>query len=287
MYIEQTNSTNTLMREMLARGEWPKDETFLRAGYQTEGRGQTGNRWESEQGKNLLCSILLPVSNDQLPTTNYQPFYLTVAVSVALYQVVEEVLSDEIHQLAEDTHLTALNRLMSLCRRKTPGLTIKWPNDIYYKDEKLAGVLIEGGLSGSKMDYAIAGIGLNVNQTRWRSAPNAVSLKTAARSISGYQGEFDIDALMEGLNEKIQAVFRLPERIVWDRYRDVLYRSQGGPWPFVERTVNMAPTMNAPRGTIGTFRAWIIDVRPDGQLVLQDEQGEQRFYHFKQIRYVI
>lgn len=280
MFVEKTNSTNTLMREMITNGEWPKGETYLQARFQTEGRGQTGNKWESEEGKNILCSFLLPPIDEE-------PFYYTVAVSVAVYQMLEEVLSNEVRQLAEDTDLHGLTKLMELCRQKAPGLTIKWPNDIYYKDEKLAGILIEGGLTGSKMDYALAGIGLNVNQTRWRSAPNATSLKTIARSISGYQGEFDINALMERLNDRIQAVFKLPERIVWDRYMDVLYRSKDGPWPFVERTVDMAPTMNAPKGTKGTFRAWILEVRHNGELVLQDEKGKQRFYHFKQIRYVV
>lgn len=280
MYIAQTNSTNTLLREMLAKGEWPENETYLRTGFQTEGRGQTGNKWESEEGKNILCSFLLPPIDEE-------PFYYTVAVSVAVYQVLEEVLSDEVRHLAEETDLPGLTNLMELCRRKAPELTIKWPNDIYYKDRKLAGILIEGGLTGSKMDYAIAGIGLNVNQTRWRSAPNAISIKTAARSISSYEGDFDIEALMEGLNEKIQKVFTLPTRMVWERYMDVLYRIQGGPWPFVERTVDMAPTMNAPKGTKGAFKAWILEVQPNGELVLQDENGEERKYHFKQIRYVI
>ena len=281
MFVEKTDSTNTLMREMLAKGEWPKNEGFLRAGFQTAGRGQTGNKWESDEGQNILCSFLLPPIDDE-------PFYYTVAVSVAVYQVLEDVLSNEVRAFAESTDLPGIAKLMDLCRSKVPDLMIKWPNDIYYKDQKIAGILIEGGLTGSKMDYAIAGIGLNVNQTRWHSAPNAISIKTAARLISGYQGDFDIEALMEALDEKIQQVFKMSPRVVWDRYMDVLYRSKGGPWPFVERTVDMAPTMNAPKGTKGTFRAWIIEVRPNGELVLQDDKnGEQRFYHFKQIRYVV
>ena len=265
---------------MLTKGEWPDNERFLRAGFQTAGRGQTGNKWESDEGQNILCSFLLPPIDEE-------PFYYTVAVSVAVYQVLENVLSNEVRAFAEHIEIPGISRLMQLCRRKTPSLTIKWPNDIYYKDLKIAGILIEGGLTGSKMDYAIAGIGLNVNQTRWRSAPNAISIKTVARSISNYQGDFDIEALMEGLDEKIQQVFNLSPRVVWDRYMDVLYRGGDGPWPFVERTVDMAPTMNAPKGTKGTFKAWIVDVKPDGRLVLQDEEGEMRFYHFKQIRYVL
>ncbi|MBO7457711.1 MAG: biotin--[acetyl-CoA-carboxylase] ligase [Paludibacteraceae bacterium] len=280
MFVEKTDSTNTLMREMIAKGEWPKNEHFLRAGFQTAGRGQTGNKWESEEGKNILCSFLLPPIDEE-------PFYYTVAVSVAVYQVLENVLENETRMWLEKSDVPFLANLIDISRSKVPDLKIKWPNDIYYKDQKIAGILIEGGLTGSKMDYAIAGIGVNVNQTRWRSAPNAISIKSAAHSISSYEGEFDIEALMKGLDEKIQQVFKISPRVVWDRYIDVLYRIKGGPWPFVERTVDMAPTMNAPKGTKGTFKAWIIEVRPNGELVLQDEQGEQRFYHFKQIRYVV
>ena len=59
MYINTTNSTNTLMKELLAKGEWREGERFLYTGFQTAGRGQAGNGWESEEGKNLLCSVLM------------------------------------------------------------------------------------------------------------------------------------------------------------------------------------------------------------------------------------
>ena len=84
MYIKATNSTNSLMKEMLAKGEWPEGERFLYTGYQTAGRGQTGNSWESEADKNLLCSILLP------PRQNL--FELNVAVSVAVHKLIRSVL---------------------------------------------------------------------------------------------------------------------------------------------------------------------------------------------------
>ena len=65
MYIKRTNSTNTLLKELIAKGEWPEGEKFIYAGYQTAGRGQTGNGWESEEDKNLLCSILVESSNSE------------------------------------------------------------------------------------------------------------------------------------------------------------------------------------------------------------------------------
>ena len=240
MYIKRTDSTNTLLREMVAKGEWPKEEHFLRADYQTAGRGQTGNGWESEEGKNLLCSILLP------PRQNL--FELNMVVAVA----VQRLLGDK--------------------------FTIKWPNDIYYGDQKVAGILVENALLGNELKYSIAGIGLNVNQTEWHSdAPNPVSLK----QITGKT--YDLDVLMEQLYEQVQQAL---QEDVWAYYKAHLYRREGF-WPFVERTVSTTPTMNASTDAQGQFLARIEDVLPTGELVLRDQQNQQRIVHFKQIRYVV
>lgn len=137
MYIKSTDSTNTQLKQLAAEGNPPE---FIYAGYQTAGRGQTGNGWESEANKNLLCSILLP------PDKNLH--FLNIAVGVALLRVIGE------------------------------DFTIKWPNDIYYGDKKAAGILVENAIIGNAIRYSIAGIGLNVNQTTFVSdAPNPISLK--------------------------------------------------------------------------------------------------------------
>ena len=229
MYIKTTNSTSTLLKELLAKGEWPEGEGFLYAGYQTAGRGQTGNRWESEAEKNLLCSILLP------PDKNL--YFLNIAVGVALLRVIGD------------------------------AFTIKWPNDIYYGDKKAAGILIENAIIGNEIKYSIAGIGLNVNQTEFRSdAPNPISLKQI------YGTEFAIDQLMNQVLEAVNKVLNEPEEVVWAYYKSHLYRREGF-WPFEDQN--------------GTFEARIVDVLPTGEIVLRDQQGKERKYHFKQIRYVI
>lgn len=229
MYIAQTNSTNTLLKELLARGEWPEGETYMYAGYQTAGRGQTGNGWESEKGKNLLCSILLP------PNKNL--YLLNIAVSVAIVRMIDE------------------------------PLTIKWPNDIYYHDKKLAGILLENAIVGSEIKYTIAGIGLNVNQTAFVSdAPNPISL----RQITGK--EYDVDQMMNNLIEAAEAVLNEPEEAIWQEYKAHLYRREGF-WPFEDEK--------------GEFDARIEDVLPTGELVLRDRDNKKRIYHFKQIRYVV
>ena len=229
MYIKATHSTNTLLKELLAKGEWPEGERFLYTAFQTAGRGQAGNGWESEEGKNLLCSILLP------PNKNL--YFLNIAIGVALLRVIGE------------------------------DFTIKWPNDIYFGDKKVAGILIENAIIGNEIKYSIAGIGLNVNQTTFVSdAPNPVSLK----QIRGQ--EYDIERLMNHLFETVQRVLNESEQEVWAYYKSHLYRREGF-WPFEDKD--------------GPFEAAIKDVLPTGEIVLEDKKGQERIYHFKQVRYVI
>jgi len=256
MYIARTNSTNTLLKELIAKGQWPMAERFIRAGYQTAGRGQTGNGWESEPDKNLLCSVLI---SRQLSAFSNQPFYLNVAISVAVHKAV----------MGYGLPVT--------------GLTIKWPNDIYWNDQKIAGILIENAIIGNEVKYSIAGIGLNVNQTAFVSdAPNPVSLK----QITGK--DYDLDELMARLMEEIDEGLRDSGDGLWEYYKAHLYRREGF-WSFVEREVNTAPTMNADskEPIADRFMARIEEVLPTGEIVLQDQQGKERKYHFKQVRYVI
>ena len=226
MYIASTNSTNTLLKELIAKGQEPR---FIYAGYQTAGRGQTGNSWESEANKNLLCSILLP------PDKNLH--FLNIAVGVALLRVIGE------------------------------DFTIKWPNDIYCGDKKVAGILVENAIVGSEVKYSIAGIGLNVNQTEFVSdAPNPISLKQI------YGTDFDIDELMQNLLDAVDTVLKEPEETIWSAYKAHLYRREGY-WPYEDKN--------------GIFEARIDDVLPTGEIVLRDQEGKKRIYHFKQVRYVL
>ena len=242
MYIKTTNSTNTLLKELLAKGEWPNGERFIYAGYQTAGRGQTGNSWESEKDKNLICSILLP------PNKNL--YFLNIAVGVAIIRVIQSFVF-------ERSGLCSLSEAVS----------IKWPNDIYWKDKKLAGILLENAIIGNEVKYAIAGIGLNVNQTEFVSnAPNPVSLK----QITGT--DFDIDELMQDLPDAVDTVLKEPEEAIWSAYKAHLYRREGF-WPYEDKN--------------GIFEARIEDVLPTGEIVLRDKEGKKRIYHFKQVRYVL
>ncbi|MBR0195671.1 MAG: biotin--[Paludibacteraceae bacterium] len=239
MYIASTNSTNTLLKELIAKGQEPR---FIYAGYQTAGRGQTGNSWESEKDKNLICSILLP------PNKNL--YFLNIAVGVAIIRVIQSFVF-------ERSGLCSLSEAVS----------IKWPNDIYWKDKKLAGILLENAIIGNEVKYAIAGIGLNVNQTEFVSdAPNPVSLKQI------YGTDFDIEKLMQDLLDAVHTVLKEPEETIWSEYKAHLYRREGY-WLFEDKN--------------GIFEALIDDVLPTGEIVLCDKNGQNHPYGFKQIKYRI
>ena len=130
-YLPTVSSTNDVARE-----EGYGDGDLIVADYQTAGRGQRGNGWESAAGENLTFSLVL--EPDFLPAE--RQFYLSKAVSVALSDLLIR------HRIAA---------------------RIKWPNDIYVGDRKIVGTLIEHDVQGAMLSRSIAGIGLNVNQTEF------------------------------------------------------------------------------------------------------------------------
>ena len=145
--IASVDSTNNYIKNLLTT-ERPSEGTIVLAHTQSAGRGQMGNIWASEPGKNLTVSYVFYPSF--LEAT--KQFYLNMAVALAVKDCCELLLDDEVR--------------------------IKWPNDIYYCDKKIAGILIENSISGSNLTSSIVGIGLNVNQAEFHpSLPNPSSLK--------------------------------------------------------------------------------------------------------------
>lgn len=135
-----TNSYLSKMAMMLPGG------TVIHTPEQTSGRGQKGNTWESETGKNVIFSMLL--KKPMVPIVNQ--FYISEAVSVAIVEVLSQYMD---------------------------GFSIKWPNDIYHDDRKVCGILIEHSIMGASINHSILGVGINVNQVEFKSdAPNPVSL---------------------------------------------------------------------------------------------------------------
>ena len=139
----------------------PPEGTVVRAANQTAGRGQLGSKWHSAPEENLLLSIIL------YPTwlEAQAQFYLSMAVALSLRDVVVGLGMG-----GED----------KIPSNAVPSTHIKWPNDIYIDNKKTAGILIQNAISGSSLQSAIVGIGLNVNQLEFpQELPNATSLALA------------------------------------------------------------------------------------------------------------
>lgn len=237
-HIEETESTNRWLREHASKhAEAVVQDQLVWADYQTAGRGCGTNTWESERGKNLLFSLLI---HPHELKANAQ-FRISMAISIAIVNALTSYVS-------------------SLTSHPSP-LSIKWPNDIYWHDGKLCGILIENSLSGGFVRESIIGVGLNVNQTQFLSdAPNPVSL----RQITGH--EHDCKSLL------LSVVEHFTLNINAEDYCALLYRRHG---------------FHPYRDAAGDFEAELITVEDDGHLLLRDSKGQQRRYAFKEVQFTI
>ena len=237
-YTASTASTNTFLHEMMRQDKLPEG-FLLYTDFQTAGKGQPGNTWESENEKNLLFSMLL------------YPYYIKVN---------EQFILSEITSLA----------IRKVLEKYTDDICIKWPNDIYWKDKKIAGILIENSLFRDRIDTCIIGIGLNVNQEVFISnAPNPVSL----RQITGNDVNREI-LLMEIQAELLNIYQNYSPEFIHQEYLNNLYRRNGF-HRYAETTANTV------------FDAEIEDVLPDGRLILRIQAGEIRTFYFKEIQFVL
>ena len=240
---DSIGSTNTYLRE-LKGGDPAFEYEVAVSSFQTAGRGQKGNTWESEAGKNLLFSILAHPRNLKVQ----EQFYISEAIALAVSDSVIETIGPEY----------------------ADGVSVKWSNDIYWNDFKMAGILIENTLQGDRILDTVAGVGLDVNQEVFVSdAPNPISM----RNITGR--EFDIDALLNDIVDRFIGYMELPadKRPEVDQlYRSRLYRREG---------------YHKFRDGNGIFEACIEGIRPDGCLMLQTRSGEHRVYEFKQVQFIL
>lgn len=170
---------------------------------QTAGRGQRGNSWESEPGKNITFSMIMRMPG----FAARRQFRISEAVSLAIIETV--------------------------MRHTGVACSVKWPNDIYAGDRKLCGILISHSLAGDTISYSIIGAGININQTCFLSdAPNPVS----AAILTGR--EYDVGLILRDTAAAIEAsLCRLAsdpgyEQQVHERYMDCLWRADGTPHPF-------------------------------------------------------
>ncbi len=238
--LDETLSTNAELKRLQKENPLP-EFSMVMTEFQTAGRGQAGNSWYSGKGNNILLSFLLyphgVKAKDQ--------FIIAQIVSLAIKRVLDNFIKN---------------------------VTIKWPNDIYWNDKKIAGILIENSLLGQHIDYTIVGVGLNINEEEFPSGlPNPVSL----REITGQVADKEI--LLTLLQFEFIRLYHAMERgeiaPIERKYMDYLYHSDGSYW-YADKN--------------GRFKATIKKVLPSGHLVLATyPSNEERVYAFKEVAFEV
>lgn len=248
-WFDTVDSTNT---RLMAEKDSIPDRSVYAAMFQTAGRGQKGNRWESKAGENLTFSILLKPAG--IPAGDQ--FIISQIVALGVLDYVES------HGVKA---------------------SIKWPNDIYAGDRKICGTLIENTLNNNTIASTIAGIGLNMNQRVFDpSLPNPTSLALETGM------SFDVK---EELPKLLDCIFKYYEQIdspyarngFDEKYLSRLYRR--GQWHLFEELP--ASEIPAEKRSGLRIEARVLGIDAEARLLLEHRDGTLHSYGFKEIKYVI
>jgi BirA family transcriptional regulator, biotin operon repressor / biotin---[acetyl-CoA-carboxylase] ligase len=238
IFSENLSSTNSYAALLLSKNKL-REGTVIQTNFQAEGRGQMGNSWESERDKNLLISIILYPNSIRAD----KQFILSKVISLGIRDFLSGFISE---------------------------VFIKWPNDIYVLNDKIAGILIENSIIGNNIESTIAGIGLNINQERFVSgAPNPTSLKKL--TCQEYDLGECLATLVKSLDKRYKQLLNENLALIDKDYISSLYR------------YNRWSTY---RDSNGVFEARISDVSETGVLQLEDRKGKRFEYSFKEVDFL-
>jgi BirA family biotin operon repressor/biotin-[acetyl-CoA-carboxylase] ligase len=240
--IRSLGSTNDYLFGMTADGD-VKEGKIIIARNQLKGKGTANNKWESEAGKNLTFSIL--IKPDFISPDNQ--FVITQIVSLALINSLSDFLDRD-------------------------KLKIKWPNDIYYSDGKLAGILIQNIIKASKISCSVIGIGLNINQDRFLSdAPNPISMTQITQKTYDLNNVFT--KVLKSIDENYSRLMLFPKTKWLEKsYLDNMFRFNTLS-EFVENSK--------------TFKGKIKGIDNYGRLIIIKQNGKEKVYGFKEVEFVI
>ena len=234
--LDTVDSTNNYAMQQVQDGLAKHGRAWF-AIEQTAGKGQRGKTWASEKGKNIAMSFVL--EPEQLQITSQ--FHLSAVVALACFEFLKQYAGDE--------------------------MKIKWPNDLFWRDRKAGGILIENKFQGKVWKWAVVGLGININQTGFNNnLANAVSLK----QITGKT--FDTVAMAKELHElvlKKLAEGRTTDEIL-KQYNQHLYK------------INELVTL---RKTGIKFNTVIKEVLATGRLITVD--AIEREFDFGEVEWVL
>ncbi|SMB96778.1 biotin/acetyl-CoA-carboxylase ligase [Hymenobacter roseosalivarius DSM 11622] len=238
IWLPECTSTNTEAQRLNGQNR-ATDGCVVITDKQTAGRGQRGNRWEAQPGENLTLSVVWRPTFLPAP----DQFQLSQAVALAVHDWASGLLGPD------------------------PALRVKWPNDIFFGEQKLGGILIENTLSGPKIQSSIVGLGLNINQREF-----GVATATSLACLTGRQYELPTLAarLLECLEKRYLQLRAGQVATLRQTYLQVLYRYRE-PCPYEVD------------GQTVTGR--IMGVDEAGQLLVEID-GQQRHFGLQQIKYL-
>jgi BirA family transcriptional regulator, biotin operon repressor / biotin---[acetyl-CoA-carboxylase] ligase len=235
--LDKTESTNDFASSLLANQN-VFEGTVVFTHCQTSGKGQRGKAWHSEPGKNLTISVIF--KPDFLPVTLQFEFSKAMALAVADFVLVAGM----------------------------DNVRVKWPNDIYVNDSKIAGILIQNLIKNDKIQYSIVGIGLNINQKAFpEDVPNPTSL--ALETGEDFKLDYCLERLCEDLEKRYLQL--KAGKHVKDEYLERLYRY--GEWSKFKSGEEV-------------FRGKIIGISKTGNILIENEEEEVREFGLKEVSFI-
>jgi len=234
----EIDSTNNYAMRLLNEG-MAEHGMAIRADFQSNGKGQHGNVWHAEECKNLLLSVILDTHSFSLDKLFYFNAFSCICIA---------------------------DLLMSVYNLR--DISIKWPNDIYAGDKKIAGILIENNIRGTTWTNAIIGIGLNVNQTHFTDLHRATSI--AIESALTVKINLVLENLLKSMNKFIHRLDTNPEELL-KMYNASLYK--------LNKQISFSKNSEMYTGKL-------VGVNESGQIEIEVKNNIQKFKH-KEIEFIL
>ena len=239
-HTDTCESTNLLAAEYLKKNPQAEGNVFV-CNYQTAGKGQRSNTWESAAKQNLTFSFILQPNIDL-----QNQFKLNIIITFALHKTLRQLVSSNF-------------------------LKIKWPNDLYYENAKLGGILIENKIQNQVITHSIIGIGINVNQLIFKT-PKAISLKRITSK------KFELKTLLNQILTQIQATYN---RFKTQNISVLKYHYYRYLYGYHE--IKRFKTLKSNNPT--TFKGIILGITDAGQLIVQKDT-HLLYFNLKEIQFL-
>ncbi|MBN3582894.1 biotin--[acetyl-CoA-carboxylase] ligase [Algoriphagus aestuarii] len=236
-FLPDCHSTNDIALQMIRKSQ-AKEGTIIITGHQTKGKGQRGNSWFSEPGKNLTLSMVLAPEFLDIS----EQFHLNMCIAVGIRSFLEEYI---------------------------PNVKVKWPNDIVVPGfGKIGGVLIENILTGPSWEYAVVGIGLNVNQISFAN-PKATSMAKISQNI------FDLNELFRMLITRLEKSYL---KLKKSKYEDIKNEYLSHMYLMKQRALYLSEGIE--------FEGEIVGINDSGKLQIKEKEGMLREFDLKEVAFL-